>query len=129
MIIMRNIFLFLLMLMLGGCATPSLWTFSELQQGKRYFDAGLYVNAMQILLPLAVDGSVEAQYAVGYMYYYGYGVPQDMQTGYFWIDRAAKQRYAPALEALRLIERNKPMNAKYLHETDHVVPKTTRPQH
>jgi TPR repeat protein len=76
---------------------------SELQQGKRYFDDGYYKRAMRELWPLAADGRAEAQYAIGYMYYYGLGVAQDTDTGYFWIKRAADKGYPPAIKALGII--------------------------
>lgn len=76
---------------------------SLLQQGKRYFESSYYKRAMKLLLPLACDGIADAQYAVGYMYYYGYGVAQDPDIGFFWIQRAADQHYAPAQHALDLL--------------------------
>ena len=80
---------------------------SYLAQGKRFFQAGYYRQALNELLPLAADGNAEAQYAVGYMYYYGYGVAQDTDVGYFWICRSARQGYRPAQEAIRLMEQGK----------------------
>lgn len=77
---------------------------SHLQQGKRFFDEGYYKRAMQELLPLACDGNPDAQYGVGYMYYYGLGVAQDTEVGYFWIRRAANQRYITAIKALERID-------------------------
>ena len=56
------------------------------------------------LLPLACNGLPDAQYGVGYMYYYGLGVAQDTDVGYFWIRRAANARYLPAIKALELID-------------------------
>jgi TPR repeat protein len=84
-------------------------TLSQLEQGKRLFQDGYYKQAMQQLLPLAVDGVAEAQYAVGYMYYYGYGATQDTQSGDFWIRRSAEQGFKPALDALNIMaqQRNK----------------------
>jgi TPR repeat protein len=76
---------------------------SYLEDGKRHFEEGFYKTAMQELLPVAVDGSAQAQYAVGYMYYYGYGVAQDTDVGFFWIQRAAGQHYPPAMQALHYI--------------------------
>src|SRR6187431_3039731 len=70
---------------------------SYLAQGKRYFEDGYYKKAMKELLPLACDGNAEAQYAVGYMYYYGYGVKQDTDIGFFWIKRSADQGFEPAI--------------------------------
>lgn len=90
---------------------------SELQQGKRWFETGYYKHAMRMLLPLACDGVPEAQYAVGYMYYYGYGVAQDTDVGIFWITRAAEKGYLPAQRALSLTHKETPLikkvNRKY----------------
>jgi TPR repeat protein len=79
---------------------------SEMAQGKRLFETGYYKRAMRDLLPLACDGNPEAQYAVGYMYYYGYGVAQDTEVGYFWIKRSADQHFPPAVKALGMIRRD-----------------------
>ena len=80
-----------------------------MQYGKRLFEKGEYKRALHEILPLAVDGNPEAQYAIGYMYYYGYGVGQDTETGDFWISRAAKARYEPAMRALSEIRREEVM--------------------
>lgn len=96
-------FLLLLFFTFSGCAmSPA--TQSELAQGKRLFNGGYYKRAMTQLLPLAADGNAEAQYAVGYMYYYGYGSTQDVDSGYFWIKRSADQKFQPAVDALKLID-------------------------
>ena len=86
---------------------------SHLQQGKRYFEDGYYRSAMRELLPLACDGVAEAQYAVGYMYYYGYGVAQDTEVGHFWIKRAADKGYQPAVKALGYISFNNRAKGMY----------------
>jgi TPR repeat protein len=107
---MIRIFLIgLLSLLLMACSTMKMVSpsvASELQQGKRNFNAGYYKKAMHELLPLACDGNAEAQYAVGYMYYYGLGVAQDTDVGHFWIKRSANQHYKPAVKALQMIERD-----------------------
>lgn|SRR3990167_9142730 len=107
-------------LFLSACGTTSLQYGMALQQGKNDFTAGLYKGAMRNLLPLACDGNKEAQYAVGYMYYYGYGVAQDTDVGYFWISRSAKQGYKPAIEAVKTIDNKNPVKSNstlssYLH--------------
>jgi len=79
---------------------------AHLAEGKRAFQRGYYKAAMHILLPLACDGIAEAQYAVGYMHYYGYGVIEDKPVGFFWIDRAARLGYPPATEAVKMIKIN-----------------------
>ncbi|HVE43613.1 MAG TPA: hypothetical protein VNC84_00550 [Gammaproteobacteria bacterium] len=76
---------------------------SAVQQGQRYFEQGYYKRAMHTLLPAACDGNAKAEYAVGYMYYYGYGVGQDTDVGYVWIQRSAHQHYQPAVTALNMM--------------------------
>lgn len=97
--------LFIAIFCLSSCATfshhPNLQLTSELLQGKRDFDTGYYTEAMHRLLPLACDGDAQAQYAVGYMFYYGYGVAQDTIIGCFWIKRAAASGFPPAIAALK----------------------------
>lgn len=117
----RALLICLLTLVLAACAgvrkptigppppphLESLVTESRLQQGERFFEQGYYKKAMHVLLPLACDGNPKAQYAVGYMYYYGWGVAQDTQVGYIWIQRSASQAYPPAIQALQLIRSGK----------------------
>lgn len=110
----KFVFIFFLSFFLFACASvpPSQQSISpaqlsELEQGKRFFEEGYYKRAMKMLLPLACDGIAQAQYAVGYMYYYGYGVAQDTDVGYFWIQRAAAKGYGPAKQALELTKRGK----------------------
>jgi TPR repeat protein len=82
-------------------------TTSKLENGKRLFQDGYYKRAMEQLLPLAAEGIMEAEYAVGYMYYYGFGAAQDTASGDFWIGRAAAQHYEPAIKALAIMHQNK----------------------
>jgi septal ring-binding cell division protein DamX len=82
-----------------------------LQRGKFTFEAGNYIQAFHQLLPLAAQGNPEAQYAIGYMYYYGYGVPADSESGLFWMGKSAEQGYLPANKALYLVSKpSKPLN-------------------
>src|SRR5579862_4951914 len=110
---LRMIFIILISLLLFACSVA---TTSEVQQGKRYIESGYYKRAMHELLGPACDGNAEAQYAVGYMYYYGYGVAQDTDVGYFWIQRSANQGYAPAQEAVRLIRQEKMYHPKDMYK-------------
>jgi TPR repeat protein len=104
----RAILVCLLSLSLIACATTSPRIQSEVAQGKRYFAQGYYKRAMHELLPLACDGDPEAQYAVGYMYYYGLGVAQDTDVGHFWIKRSADHHYRPAIKAIEIIDTQAP---------------------
>ena len=69
------------------------------------FAEGDYKRAFHQLLPLACNGNPCAQYAVGYLYYYGYGVPEDSESGIFWMQKAASQGYVPAIKALSEINK------------------------
>lgn len=75
----------------------------ELKTGEYFFEKGYYKRAMSNLLPPAHDGDPKAQYAVGYMYYYGYGVQQDTDRGYYWIEKAARCNDPKAIEAMHLL--------------------------
>lgn len=76
---------------------------SYIQESARLFNQGYYKRAKMLLYPLACEGVPQAQYAIGYMYYYGYGVTQDTDVGFFWIKRAADQKYPPAMQAESII--------------------------
>ncbi len=101
MIIKKMFFLLIITLLLQGCASGRVG--QELQQGKLDFTAGNYHEAFHQLLPLAIDGHAQAQYAVGYMYYYGYGVARDCETGMFWITKSANTGFIPARVALKVL--------------------------
>ncbi len=103
-------FIFILMLLLQSCASPKLS--EEYTEGKVNFEAGNYKRAFRVLLPLAAKGKVEAQYAVGYMYYYGYGTAQDNESGLFWMNKAAELHYLPAIHALNLLQHTSPRSEK-----------------
>lgn len=51
----------------------------------------------------ARSGDPDAQYALGYLYYYGIGTTQDRQTGLIWIKKAAAQGQSVAQEALKAL--------------------------
>lgn len=101
----RIVFGMTMCLMLQSCASSPQMS-QELQSGKLTFEAGNYNQAFHQLLPIAVNGRREAQYAVGYMYYYGYGTPQDTELGLYWIGQSVQQQYPPAIAALGVIQQN-----------------------
>ncbi len=100
----RYSLLAILCLNLMSCASSKLSL--DMHDGRSEFKAGYYKQAFHHLLPVAVQGRAEAQYAVGYMYYYGYGVPQDNESGLFWMERAASQNFESARKALEMIRQN-----------------------
>lgn len=48
-------------------------------------------------------GDPDAEYALGYLYYYGIGTTQDRQTGLLWIRKAAAQGQSVAQQALKAL--------------------------
>jgi TPR repeat protein len=90
-------------LLLGACASQQHGY--QLAEGKQSFISGDYKESFHTLLPLASQGVPEAEYAVGYMYYYGYGVTRDSESGMFWMEKAAQKNNKPAKEALDLIHK------------------------
>lgn len=88
-------------------------------QGKQLFLNKQYAEAASILLPLAQQGHLEAQYTVGYMYHYGYGLPRNEKESTRWITMAAARGHALAQEALARI------NAS--HDQDGVVSAPSAP--
>ncbi len=99
-------------LLLSGCAsTPTQdievaeserrELFDQAGQAYRKFD---YSRAIELLDALARQGYDDAQYALGYMYYYGFGVTQDENLAIAWIKRAAASGHTRAITALDRIQ-------------------------
>jgi TPR repeat protein len=98
-----NISLILLCVFFTACA--SVQARNQIHEAKFDFADGNYKKAFREMLPLASEGNADAQYAVGYMYYYGYGVTQDYESGMFWMRKAASQHNAAAVKALQMVPR------------------------
>lgn len=73
------------------------------QEGIESFRAQDYRQAFIRLKPAAVKGQPDAQYAVGYMYYYGQGVIEDRKLAWYWINCAAAAGQADAIAALQIL--------------------------
>lgn len=85
---------------LGGCVTRGL----NLREGIKSFQVQNYRQAFIRLLPEAEHGQPDAQYAVGYMYYYGQGVIEDRKKAWYWIGCAAQQAQPDAVEAMTILQ-------------------------
>lgn len=72
----------------------------HLRMSQYYFNQGYYQKAFHSLWMPVSSGDAAAEYALGYMYYYGYGTTQDLETGYFWIKKSADQHYPLAQIAI-----------------------------
>ncbi len=93
---------------LTACASDQ----TRLVQGKQDFIQEDYHQAFKTLEPLAVKGHADAQYAVGYMYYYGYGTPQNDQLAFKWMQSAAAQGQHDATQALKMLQSTPPDQAQ-----------------
>ncbi|GEM_PF-822684 len=103
--IKRYILIILTCLFIQSCSSAAIDE-QRVQGGKVSFMSGDFKSAFHQLLPLAAEGIPQAEYGVGYMYYYGYGVTQDTESGIFWMNKAAAAHYAPAIRALHAIQEN-----------------------
>jgi len=86
--------------LLGGCAISG-YNFRE---GIKSFKVQNYREAFILLIPEAEKGQRDAQYAVGYMYYYGQGVVEDRKKAWYWINIAARAGQADAIQAVRILQ-------------------------
>lgn len=92
-----------LILLLSSCVFGSL----NLREGISCFKVQDYRRAFIRLKPEAIKGQPDAQYAVGYMYYYGQGVTEDKQKALYWIKCAAKVGQPDAVAALKILRPDK----------------------
>lgn len=93
--VLRIAFIIIFFLMLSAC-----WRADNLSEGIRDFRVQNYRDAFVRLKYEAKKGVSEAQYAVGYMYYYGQGVNENRKKAIYWINQAARARHPEALAAL-----------------------------
>src|SRR3989338_4545127 len=75
----------------------------------------------------AATGDPDAEYALGYMYYYGINTTRDAETGKVWIQRAAHQGQPLAMQALSLLnEKQYPDMAQIEVNNQFSTPSTLR---
>tara|TARA_B100000989_G_scaffold298629_1_gene288833 strand:- start:7748 stop:8776 length:1029 start_codon:yes stop_codon:yes gene_type:complete len=89
----------ILLLQSCGVSNPT----QNYSAGKQSFINGDYQTAFKDLQPLAKQGNPDAQYAVGYMYYYGLGTPIDRSQAIHWMQMAANNGQPLAKEAMQHI--------------------------
>ena len=105
----KSLIFICLLTFLGGCVTRGL----NLREGIRSFQIQNYRQAFVRLLPEAEKGQADAQYAVGYMYYYGQGVIEDRKKAWYWIGMAARAAQPDAVEAMVILQN--PVSIKKRH--------------
>ena len=89
-------------LVVSACATVSPVK-QSFQEGRANFKAKNYSLAFKQLMPAAQSGVPEAQYAVGYMYYYGLGTHKNLEQARRWIQMSASRGLPKAQKANALI--------------------------
>lgn len=97
----RVLFYSVILLFLSACATGAV----NLREGIHSFQVQDYRQAFIRLKPEADKGQPDAQYAIGYMYYYGQGVVEDRKKAWYWITCAAKAGQADAIQAVKILGR------------------------
>ena len=91
----RNILIFCLTITILLSSSTASWS-DDFQKGVYASQKGEYATAIKAWTPLAEKGDADAQYALGAMYFAGYGVSQDYQTAMKWYTLAAEQGNALA---------------------------------
>ena len=84
---------------------------TNLSEGITCFRVQNYRDAFIHLKPEADKGQPDAQYAVGYMYYYGQGVIENREQAWIWINRAAKAGQPDAIQAIKILRHPPKINA------------------
>jgi len=75
----------------------------NLREGIESFKAQDYRRAFIRLMPEARKGRPDAQYAIGYMYYYGQGVVESKKKAWIWINKAAQAGQPDAVQAVKIL--------------------------
>ena len=92
-LIRRGIVALALLATLSGAPVAAGQTFDEAVAA---YDRGDYATAVRGFLVHAEQGDATAQYKLGVMYNYGWGVPEDHAEAVRWFRLAAEQGYAGA---------------------------------
>jgi DamX protein len=85
-----------------------------------------YHCSLEEVQQAALAGNPDAQYALGYMYYYGIGTVHDQQTAALWIQRAASQGEPLAEQAQQMIAAEQNSSTSHNTVTTHAA--VTHPQ-
>lgn len=72
-----------------------------------------YKTAYEKLYPIAMKGDSDAEYAIGYMLYYGKIGRVDQTQGIQWIEKSALQNNVLAQQALGIIYTAQILSRKY----------------
>lgn len=115
-----KLFLVLSTLALASCAsnTQKQQAQQNYAQGKSAYLSENYDASFQEIQKAAYAGDPDAEYALGYLYYYGKGVNQDSKVANYWIRKAAGQGQTQAISALALLRGDQKHNPAQVHTGD-----------
>ena len=89
---------------------------STIERARAAYSQKDYGQTLILLNTLVQQNNAEAQYALGYMYRYGQGLPRNQERASYWITLAAKNGCVKAQAALQLMrlkgETQKAFNSK-----------------
>ncbi len=101
---MRRLSRLLIVLMFIPLMAACISSAFNLHEGIQSFKMQDYRRAFIRLKPEAAKGQPDAQYAIGYMYYYGQGVVEDRKKAWYWINMAAQAGQPDAIVATKILE-------------------------
>ncbi len=116
--------LFVCVFVLSGCtasnevveqSTSSASGTAGFMKAKAAYLAYDFPVAFPLMLKEAGAGNMQAQYAVGYMYFYGQGIGVDYEESLKWIRKAAEQGYAKAFKALAVVNSKRKQSEREEH--------------
>jgi hypothetical protein len=99
-VIFRIVAVIFISVLMAGCMPKT--EHQVLNQAGTDFQNKNYRQAFDKLMPLAKNNNAQAQYSVGYMYYYGLGVMEDTKQAKYWIEKSAKNGNSNAIRALEI---------------------------
>lgn len=105
----QRTFIFLLLtllLSLTACSTTpedNSKSLSTIERARLAYRQQDYGQTLILLNTLVQKNNAEAQYALGYMYRYGQGLPRNQERANYWITLAAKNGCIKAQTALALM--------------------------
>jgi hypothetical protein len=112
----------------------------QYEKAKTEFNQQHYERSASLLKPLAEQGYADAQYALGYMYHNGLGVPRNYTLSIQWLNVAAAKGNEKAMEALRrlslpgsdTVDNNQPTTSAStqtpVEKTDAIIAVSKEPQ-
>ncbi len=93
----------ILFLVLAGCLGIERVTCKEMEVAKWHFDHEEYGEALPTIQKFADHDDPDAQYMLGYMYFYGHGIEVNRIKAKYYFDESGKKGYPPALMAKHVI--------------------------